>query len=145
VIPAEEESGMNYYFKGSLVVGLVGTLVYSEVQGESHPHAQYITVSPTNNLLASGGYVSNVAASTATYTYHPSPIALEHLLPHERLVITVSALTPPIEKLVAPVRLTGTNPFSQRRQRARRLEGRTVKAPPFWCASFQKFRARFAT
>lgn len=136
---------MNYHSKGSLALGLVGALVYGEVQGESHPHAQYITVSPTNNLLASGGYISNVAASTAMYTYLPSPIALEHLLPHERLVITVSALIPPIDKLVAPVRLTGINPFFQRRQRARRLEVRTAKAPPFWCASFQKFRPRFVT
>ena len=65
---------MNYYLKSSLVLGVLGTLVYGEVQGDSHPHAQYTAASPTNNLAASGG--SNVSASTVTYTYHGSPVAL---------------------------------------------------------------------
>ena len=85
---------MNYYLKGSLALGLVGAVVCGELQGENHPHAQYISVSPTNNLLASGGIVSNVAASSVTYTYQPSPMVLEHLVPHERLVITLNVLTP---------------------------------------------------
>jgi len=64
---------MNYYLKGSIALGLLGTLVYVEVQGEGHPHAQYMAGSTANNLVASGGYVSNVSASTVTFTYQPSP------------------------------------------------------------------------
>lgn len=37
---------MNYYLKSSLVLGVLGTLVYGEVQGESQQHEQYIAVSP---------------------------------------------------------------------------------------------------
>ena len=71
----------------------------AKVQGHAHPHAQYIAVSPTNNLIASGGFVSNVAASTVTYTYQPSPVTLEFLLPHDHLVIQDTALTLPTVKL----------------------------------------------
>jgi hypothetical protein len=133
---------MNYYLKSSLVLGVLGTLVFSEVQGESQPHTQYMAGSTANNLVASGGYVDNVSASTVSYTYHPSPVALEDLLPHNRLVIQVSALTPPTVRLTRSIPATGANPFFQRRQRAPRLEIQSPKNPLFWCASFQKFRGR---
>jgi len=136
---------MNYYLKSSLVLGVLGTLVYGEVQGDAHPHAQYIVPSTTNNLLASGGPVGNVSASLVIYTYTPSPVALENLLPHDRLVIQVSALTPPTVKLARCIPATGANPFFQRRQRAPRLDVQSSKVPPFWCASFQKFRGRMVT
>jgi hypothetical protein len=136
---------MNYYLKGFIALGVVGTLVYAEVQGEGHPHAQYTAGSTANNLVASGGYVSNVSASTVTYTYQPSPVNLEFLLPHDRLVIQVTALTPPTVKLARSVPASGANPFFQRRQRAPRLEIQSPKVRPFWCASFQKFRGRMVT
>jgi len=136
---------MNYYLKSSIVLGVLGTLVYGEVQGDSHPHAQYIAVSPTNNLVASGGFVSNVSPSTLTYTYQPSPVTLECLLPHDRLVIQATGLTPPTVKLNRSVPATGANPFLQRRRRAPRLQVRSPKIAPFWCVSFQKFRARMMT
>ena len=85
----------SYYLKGSIAAAMLGALVYGEVQGDADPHAQYIAVSPTNNLIASGGFVSNVAASTVTYTYQPSPVTLEFLLPHDHLVIQDTALTLP--------------------------------------------------
>jgi hypothetical protein len=135
---------MNYYLKGSLALGLLGTLVYVEVQGENQPHAQYMAGSTANNLVASGGYVGNVSASVASYTYTPSPVALEFLLPPDRLVLQVNALTPPTVKLTRSLPATGANPF-QRRQRAPRLEVQSRKVPPFWCASFQKFRGRMVT
>jgi len=86
--------------------------VYGEVQGDAHPHAQYIAVSPTNNLIASGGFVSNVAASTVTYTYQPSPVTLEFLLPHDHLVIQDTALTLPTVKLARSLPATGAIRFS---------------------------------
>jgi hypothetical protein len=132
---------MNYYLKSSLVLGVLGTLVYAEVRGESQEHAQYVAVSPTNNLVASG----NVSASTMTYTYQPSPVALEFLLPHDHLVVQNTALTVPTVKLTRSTPSRGANPFSRRRQRAPRLEAQSPKAPPFWCSSFQKFRSRMAT
>jgi hypothetical protein len=114
---------MNYYLKNSIVLGVLGTLVYGEVQGDSHPHAQYIAVSPTNNLVASGGFVSNVSASTLTYTYQPSPVTLEYLLPHDRLVIQAAGpLTPPAVKLPRSAPATGADQFLQRRQCAPRLQ-----------------------
>ena len=133
------------YLKSSIVLGVLGTLVYGEVQGDTHPHAQYIAVSPTNNVVASGGFVSNVSASTVAYTYLPSPVALESLLPHDSLVIQVSALAPPTVKLARCVPATEATPFFQRRQRAPRLDVQSSKVPPFWCASFQKFRGRMVT
>ncbi|MFZ1011441.1 MAG: hypothetical protein WAN65_31685 [Candidatus Sulfotelmatobacter sp.] len=136
---------MNYYLKGSIALGLLGTLVYAEVQGENHPHAQYMAGSTANNLVASGGYVSNVSASVVTYTYTPSPVVLENLLPHDRLMIQDAALTPPTVKLVRSLPATGANPFFERRQRAPRLEVQSPKVRPFWCASFQKFRGRMVT
>ncbi len=135
----------NRYLMGSIALGVLGTLVYAEVQGESQEHAQYVVPSTANNLLASGGPVSNVSASVVTYSYTPSPVALENLLPHERLVIQVSALAPPTANLARFLPATGANPFFQRRQRAPRLEVQTPKVPPFWCASFQKFRGRMVT
>lgn len=136
---------MNYYIKGSIALGLLGTLVYAEVQGDNHPHAQYMAGSTANNLVASGEFVSNVSASTVTYTYQRSPAALEFLLPHDHLVIQETALTPPTVKLTRSLPATGANPFFQRRQRAPRLEVQSRKVPPFWCASFQKFRGRMVT
>ena len=136
---------MNYYLKSSLVLGVLGTLVYGEVQGDAHPHAQYIAVSPTNNLVASGGFVSNVSAPTVSYTYLPSPVALESFLPHDRLVIQVSALTPPTVNPARSIPATGANPFFQRRQHVPRLDVQSPKVPPFWCSSFQKFRGRMVT
>jgi hypothetical protein len=135
----------NPYLKGSIALAMLGALVYGEVQGESHPHAQFIAVSPTNNLVASGGFVSNVSATTVTYTYQPSPVTLEFLLPHDHLVIQDSALTLPMVKLARSRPATGANPFFQRRQRAPRLDVQSPKVPPFWCASFQKFRGRMVT
>jgi len=110
----------SYYLKGSIAAAMLGALVYGEVQGDAHPHAQYIAVSPTNNLIASGGFVSNVAASTVTYTYQPSPVTLEFLLPHDHLVIQDTALTLPTVKLARSLPATGANPFFQRRRRAPR-------------------------
>jgi hypothetical protein len=136
---------MNYYLKSSLVLGVLGTLVYGEVQGESQQHTQYVAVSPANNFVASGGYVSNVSASTVTYTYQPSPVALEYLLPHDRLAIHAAALAPPTVKLARSISATGANPFFRRRQRAPRLEVQSPEVPPFWCSSFQKFRGRMVT
>jgi hypothetical protein len=136
---------MNYYLKSSLVLGVLGTLVYAEVQGESHPHAQYIVPSTTNNLLASGGPVGNVSAAVVTYTYIPSPVALEFLLPHDHLAIQNIALTLPTAKLTRSLPATGANPFFQRRQNTPRLEVRSPKVKPFWCASFQQFRGRMVT
>ena|ERR1022692_882763 len=136
---------MNYYLKSSLLLGVLGTLVYGEVQGESQQHAQYIAVSPTNNLVASGGYVNNVSASTMTYTHQPSPVALEYLLPHDRLVIHATPFTPTTVKLAHSIPATGANPFFQNRQHAPRLEVQSPKVPPFWCSSFQKFRGRMVT
>ena len=135
---------MNNYLKGSIAVGVLGALVYGEVQGESQPHTQYIAVSPTNNLIASGGYV-NVSASIVTYTDHSSPVALEHLLPHDRGVIHVSALAPPTVTSTSSLPATGADPFFQRRQRAPRLQVQSPKLPPFWCDSFQKFHGRMVT
>jgi len=137
--PAPMRISMGRCLKTSLVVGLVGTLVYAEVQGESHQHAQYIVPSTANNLLASGGPVSNVSAAVVTYTYAPSPVNLEFLLPHDRLVIQVSALTPPMVNLPR-LPATGANPFFERRQRAPRLNIQAPKVAPFWCDSFHKFR-----
>jgi hypothetical protein len=136
---------MNYYLKSSIVLGVLGALVYVEVQGDSHQHAQYIAASPTNNLVASGGFVSNVSASTLTYTYQPSPVTLEYLLPHDRLVIQTAGLTPPTVKRARSVSAKGANPLLQRRQRAPRMQVQAPKIPPLWCASFQKFRARMMT
>jgi hypothetical protein len=135
---------MNYYLKSSLVLGVLGALVYREVQAESQQHAQCIAVSPTNNLVASGGYVNNVSALTVSYTYQPSPVALEYLLPPDRLAIHAPALTPRTVKLARsiPATPTGANPFFQRRQRAPRPEVRSPRVPPLWCSSFQKFRRR---
>ena len=135
----------SYYLKGSIAAAMLGALVYGEVQGDAHPHAQYIAVSPTNNLIASGGFVSNVAASTVTYTYQPSPVTLEFLLPHDHLVIQDTALTLPTVKLARSLPATGANPFFQRRRRAPRLDVQSPKVPPFWCSSFQKFRGRLVT
>jgi len=67
----------NRYVMGSIALGVLGTLVYAEVQGESQEHAQYIVPSTANNLLASGGPVGNATASVITYTYTPSPVNLE--------------------------------------------------------------------
>jgi hypothetical protein len=136
---------MNYCLKGFIALGVVGTLVYAEVQGEGHPHAQYMAGSTSNNLVASGGYVSNVSASTVTYTHQPSPVNLEFLLPHDRLVIQDKPLTPPTVKLARSTPASGANPFFQRRQRAAHLKAQSAKAPAFWCNSFQKFRSRMVT
>ena len=127
--------------KASLVVGLVGTLVYAEVQGESHQHADYIVPSTANTLLASGGQVGNVSASVVAYTYTPSPVTLEQLLPRDRLVIKVSALAPPMAK-EARLPATGANPFFEHRQRVPRLRAVSPRVAPFWCNSFQKFHGR---
>jgi hypothetical protein len=135
----------NYYLKGSIAVAMLGALAYGEVQGESHPHAQYIVPSTANNLLASGGPVGNVSAGVVTYTYTPSPAALEFLLPHDRLVIQETALTPSTMKLTRAFPATGANPFFQRRQRAPRLVVQSHRARPFWCSSFQKFWGRMVT
>jgi hypothetical protein len=131
----------SHYFKASIAVAVLGAVAYGETQGDSHPHAQYVIPSTANNLLASGGLVSNVSAAVVTYTYTPSPINLEFLLPHERLVIQNAALTPPIVKLAA-LPATGANPFFQRRQRALRLNTQCPKVRAFRCNSFQKFRSR---
>lgn len=136
---------MNYYLKSSLVLGVLATLVFSEVQGESQPHAQYMAGSTANNLVASGGYVDNVSASTLSYTLHPSPMALEDLLPQNRLVIQVRALTPPTVGLTRSLPATGATPFFQRRPRTARLNVQAQKVGPFWCSSFQKFRGRMVT
>jgi hypothetical protein len=135
----------NPYLKGSIAVAMLGALLYGEVQGENHLHAQFIAVSPTNNLVASGGFVSNVSAATVTYTSQPSPVTLEFLLPHDHLAIQDTALTLPMVKLARSLPATGANPFFQRRQRAPRLDVQSPKVPPFWCASFQKFRGRMVT
>jgi len=100
--------------------------------------------STVNTLAASGGY-SNVSASTVTYTYQPSQVSLEFLLPPDRLVIQDTALTPPTVKLARSIPATGANPFFQRRQRATRLNAQTPEVAPFWCSSFQKFRGRMVT
>ncbi len=136
---------MNYYLKGFIALGVVGTLVYAEVQGEGHPHAQYMAGSTANNLVVSGGPVSNVSASVVSYTYTPSPVALEFLLPPDRLVIQETALTPPTAELRRSLPETGANPFFERRQPAPRLVVQSHKARPFWCSSFQKFRGRMVT
>lgn len=136
---------MNYYLKGSLALGLLGTLVYVEVQGENQPHAQYMVASTANNLAASGAPVGNASASVVSYPYTPSPVALEFLLPPDRAVIQDSALTPPRVMLTRFLAATGASPFLQRRQRARRLEVQAPKVKPFWCASFQQFRGRMVT
>ena len=136
---------MNYYLKSSLALGLLGTLVYVEVRSEGHPHAQYMAGSTVNTFAASGGYASNVSASTVTYTYRPSPVSLEFLLPPDRLVIQDTALTPPTVKLARSIPATGANPFFQRRQLASRLNVRAPKVAPYWCTSFQKFRGRMVT
>src|SRR5436309_3524529 len=102
---------MNYYLRGFIALGVVGTLAYAEVQGEGHPHAQYTAGSTANNLVASGGDVSNVSASAVTYTYQPSPVNLEFLVPHDRLVIQATSLTQPTIKLARSVPASGTNPF----------------------------------
>jgi hypothetical protein len=133
---------MNYYLKSSLVLGVLGTLVFAEVHGENQPHAQYMAGSTANNLAASGGYVDNVSASTVTYTYQPSTVVLEDLIPHNRLVIQVSALTTPTVELPRSLPGTGVDPFFQRRQRAPRLEVQSPRVKSFWCASLQKFRGR---
>lgn len=135
---------MNYYLKGSIALGLLGTLVYVEVQGEGPSHAQYMAGSTANDLVASGGYVSNVSASTVTFAYQPSPTNVEFLLPHERLVIQDTALTPPTV-ILPRLPVTGATPFFERRHRATRLQVQTPHVPPFWCASFQKFRGRMVT
>jgi hypothetical protein len=134
----------SYYFKASIAVAVLGAVAYGEARGESHPHAQYVIPSTANNLLASGGHVSNVSAAVVTYTYTPAPVNLEFLLPHERLVIQNSALTPPTTTLpILPA--TGANPFFQRRQRAPRMNFQHPKFTQFWCSSFQKFRGRMVT
>jgi hypothetical protein len=135
----------NRYLMGSIALGVLGTLVYAEVQGESQEHAQYIVPSTANNVFASGGYVSNVSALVVTYTYTPSPIALEQLLPYDRLVIQDVALTPPAVNATRSLPATGANPFFQRRQSAPRLVVQSPKVQPFWCSSFQKFRGRMVT
>lgn len=131
----------SYYFKASIAVAVLGAVAYSEAQGDAHPHAQYVIPSTANNLLASGGQVSNVSAAVVTYSYTPSPTNLEFLLPHGRLVIQNTALTSPMVKLPA-LPATGANPFFQRRQRALRLNTQRPKVGAFWCNSFQKFRSR---
>jgi hypothetical protein len=136
---------MNYYLKSSLVLGVLGTLVYCEVQGENQPHADYVALSTSNALLATGGPVSNVSPSTSTLTYHASPVTLEEILPHDRLVIQNTALTPPTVTLASSVPATGANPFFRPRQRVARQVVQFPKVPPFWCSSFQKFRARMVT
>jgi hypothetical protein len=135
----------NYYVKGSIAAIILGALAYGEVQGESHPHAQYLVPSTANNLPASGGLVGNVSAGVVSYTYTPSPPALEFLLPHDHLVIQETALTPPTLKLTRSLPATGANPFFQRRQCAPRLVVQSPKVRPFWCSSFQKFRSRMVT
>ncbi len=137
---------MNSYLRSSIAVGVLGGLIYGEVHGESHPHAEFITISPTNALFASGGLmVSNVSASTVTVTYHPSPVTLEQILPHDHLVIQTTALTPPTEMLGRSIPRRGSDPFFQRRHHPSRLEVRSPKVKPFWCASFQQFRVRMVT
>jgi hypothetical protein len=134
-----------HHLKVPIALGMLATFSYGEIQGDSHPHAQYIVPSTANNLLASGGPIGNVSASVVTYTYTPSPVALEFLLPHDRLVIQDTALTPPTVKLTRSLPATGTNPFFQRRPRAPRLVVQSPTVPPFWCRSFQKFRGRMVT
>jgi hypothetical protein len=60
---------------GSIALGILGALVYAEVQGESQLLAQYIAVSTASNFGASGANV-NVSASTITYTVPAIPIDL---------------------------------------------------------------------
>jgi hypothetical protein len=137
---------MNSYLKSSIAVGVLGALIYGDVHGESHPHAEFIAISPTNTLFASGGLVvSNVSASTMTATYQPSPVTLEQILPHDHLVIQTTALTPPTEMLRLFSPRTGSDPFFQRRHHSSRPEVRSPKVKPFWCASFHQFRARMVT
>ena len=80
-------------------MGLVFGLVAGELYGEDKPHAEFLAVSPSvsSNIAASGGLVlSNVSAQIVTY--HPVELNLEHLIPHDHLVIQTSELTPPTEK-----------------------------------------------
>jgi hypothetical protein len=128
-----------------LSVGLVATLVF----GEDQPHAEFQSAAPTttSNLVASGGVFSNTSPQIVSYTYHPAPLSLEQLLPHDHLVIQTGALAtaPQADRPSAPVSRTGPNPFFLRRQRPSRLELLTPNLRPFWCSSFQKFRARIVT
>jgi hypothetical protein len=136
---------VNHYIRVSIAVGVLGAIAYGEIYGESHPHAQFIAVSPTNNLVASGGFVSNVSASTETYIHQPSAVVLEQFVPCDRLVIQASVLTPPADNLVHSVPATGKSPFFQGRERAPHLQIAVPKVPQFWSASFQKFRPRMVT
>lgn len=134
---------VKYCVRGTVALGMVGALVWCETHGESQEHAQYTAVAPNAsvNIGGSGGFFSNV--STATVTYHAPPVNLEQLVPHERLVIQASALTP-LNAWTVAVAATGQDPFFQRRPRPARLTVATPKLPPFWCASFQKFHVRQA-
>lgn len=136
---------LSYYLRGTVALGVIGTLVYGETHGESQEHAQYAAVAPSVNVnvAASGGFFSNVSASTVTVTHHPAPLNLEQLLPYDYLVIQTGALTPPTELKVA-IPGTGADPFFQRRERPSPVKVTTAQLSPFWCASFQKFRARRA-
>jgi hypothetical protein len=127
-----------------LSVGLVATLVF----GEDQPHAEYLSASTvTSNIAASGGFFSNASPQIVTYNYHPAPVSLEQLLPHDQLVVQTKALaTPPqADRSCAPISRTGPDPFFLRRQHPSRAELLAPKLAPFWCSSFQKFRARMVT
>lgn len=134
---------VKYCVRGTVALGVIGALVWCETHGEGQEHAQYAAPSTLNvNAGASGLFFSNVSNSTVTVTYHPAPLNLEQLIPHGRLVIQTSALTPPVQwKIAGPA--TGADPFFQRRQ-SPQLKVAIGKLPPFWCASYQKFRARRA-
>lgn len=128
-----------------LAVGLATTLVC----GEDQPHAEFVSVASTvtANIGASGGFFSNASPQIVTYTYHPAPVSLEQLLPHDRLVLQASALVTPPQAGRTSVAIcrSGTDPFFLRRQRPSRPQLFAPKLPPFWCCSFQKFRARMVT
>jgi len=129
--------------RATVVVGIIGTLAWCETRGDSQEHAQYASGSTLNDIGPSGQFFGNASSSTATVTYHPAPLNLEQLIPHERLVIQTSALTPPVAWRSA-IPVTGSNPFHQFRQHPAHLKVVGQRLPAFWCATYQKFRARRA-
>jgi len=138
---------MDEYVRGSIVVGVLAALVWGEVQGEYHPHAEFVVPSTSNMLAASGAgpMVSNVSASTVTISYQAAPQTLEQILPHDHLVIQNVALVPPTPAQILIGPRTGANPFFLQRRRPTAIKVRYLDVKPFWCASFQQFRSRMMT
>jgi hypothetical protein len=140
---SERAMSVRYCVRATVAVGVIGTVVWCETHGNGQEHAQYAAPSTLNDIAASGGQFANVSNSTATFVYHAAPLNLEQLLPYNRLVIQTSGLTPPVQSKTA-IPATAADPFYQRRQQPKELGVAMSKLQPFWCATFQKFRARRA-